>query len=176
MIDFNKHLKKYRENKMARFDFTKVDDTDKSANSLLPEGTYIAKCIKCSSKSKGKTEQGHEKIMYTLTFQIEDEPHMGKKIYDRLFLYPDNPNTLKRMKNVMQSLCMDDIINNNLDFDEKDFDGRIVKVDVVHEVYNNKNQAKIDYNGYSKIEDEAVKKEVAHGSDFNPDDFDEPNF
>ena len=120
-----------------KLDFKKIPDVQEFPP--IPEGQYLCQL---ESVEESATQTGNE--MWTVRFVVEDGPHRGRYLWDRLVF---SDAAFPRVKLFASSLGID--VSGELDFNPQLVTGRSCYVTVGIEEYEGKQRNKVPFHGFA---------------------------
>lgn len=134
-------------------DFTGVEAG--GGGRLLPEDTYLFE-IKEVEYIEESASSGQPYLKFILA--VADGEFSGTRAWDNFSL---QPQSLWKLRGLMETLGMD-IVEGGMDIDPKEFEGILVKADVIHEEYQGKQKHRV--NAYMPAESESIADTKASAS------------
>lgn len=112
-----------------------VNFDDVAVSEVVPEGRFSARIDNVEERT-GKTEPHN--TYWNVEFTIQDEPVVGRKVWDVFML---QPQSLWKLKRLMQ--CANVSPEGRMDLDSDELLGQEVGVVVAHEAYEGQARARV---------------------------------
>lgn len=119
------------------------NDVEERTFELIPEGQYVAKIESVEVKETDKKDE-----MWKVKLNIEEGDYKGKKLFTNLVFNDGGYGNIKKLYSAVFGTKLPKNCETSDIIDE------VVKVDVVHNEYNNKTYANIPYAGFYAVDED----------------------